>query len=106
MGDRGSASSFEVWLKKVGGKWTALTDDGTIKLFPDIKEARRAAVAFVSDGTVVSSHVFERILRESINCGGIHAAKLGINKPNVHVDGLQIGPKPPPAFVQKAMEKE
>jgi hypothetical protein len=83
-----------------------VTDGGTIKLFETHDEARREAVLFVPDATVLHACTFQRTLRESINCAGIHAAKMGLNKPNVHIDGLKIGPNPPPAFLQKAREKE
>lgn len=106
MGDRGGSVSFEVWTERLHGKWSAITEDGVIKLFGTLKEARRAAVEFVPDGTVVRACVFQRTLMESINCGGVHAAKMGLNRPNVHVEGVRIGPKPPPAFLQDAMDKE
>jgi hypothetical protein len=69
---KGGAVSFEVWTERLHGKWSAVTEEGTIKLFETLKEARREAVAFVNDGTVIRACVFQRTLRESINCGGAH----------------------------------
>lgn len=108
MAVKGGEDSYEVWTERLHGKWSAVTDEegGTIKLFGSQKEARQAAVAFANDGTVIRALVFRRIVVESINCAGVHAAKMGLNKPGVHIDGLQLGPKPPPSFIAKAREKK
>jgi hypothetical protein len=73
---KGGAVSYEVWTERLHGKWSAVTENGTIQLFRDLKEARREAVAFANDETVIRACVFQRTLIESINCGGVHAAKL------------------------------
>lgn len=105
MAGRGGADSYEVWIERLHGKWTAITDEGTIKLFETQVDARKAARELITDATVVRACIFRRIVVESINCAGVHAAKMGLNKPNVQIDGVRIG-KTPPSFITDALDKK
>jgi hypothetical protein len=69
------AVAYEVRVERLHGKWTVVTEDGTVKLFETVKNARREAVKFIPDGTAIRACVFQRTLVESINCSGVHARR-------------------------------
>lgn len=105
-----SNESYEVWVEKVGGKWTVTSDeDGTVKLFPDQREARKAASEHTDDGMAIRACIFRRILVEEINCAGkIVAKRMGIDRPGVKISSdtkIQVGPKKAPESFRKPDDK-
>lgn len=103
-----SNESYEVWIEKVGGKWTALSEeDGSIKLFPDQKSAYTEAMSYSNEGTALRACIFRRILVEEIGCAGRAVAKkMGLDRPNVHIEGgVKVGPPHKSQMFKKPPER-